>query len=242
MRRAFSSDCFRKRGCWERSHSSPDGSSRLRDRDARFSRAPRALKGRIRCVRWPPVSPPRWSGSASRVWRELRNITRHGSGCRWLSQPRCRNCSRELKVRLARGEMPWDERKPVVLATVPYYLPGFKGGGKLIAVRNLVAALNDQFRFKVMTADRDLGDADPYRGITSDTWVGGSHGEVFYLQRQRGWLRAIREQLSRGDYDVLYLNTVFSRPFGIVPLILQRFGAIARRPVMVAPRGEFAPG
>ena len=39
--------------------------------------------------------------------------------------------------------------KPVVLTTVPYYLPGFKGGGKLVTVRNLIAALRDQFHFKV---------------------------------------------------------------------------------------------
>ncbi len=56
------------------------------------------------------------------------------------------------------------ERKPVVLSTVPYYLPGFKGGGKLVTIRNLVAALGNQFHFKVMTADRDLGDSESYRG------------------------------------------------------------------------------
>lgn len=138
--------------------------------------------------------------------------------------------------------MRWCERKPVVLATVPYYLPGFKGGGKLIAMRNLVAALEDQFHFKVMTADRDLGDAHSYRGITSDRWVGGDRCEVFYLQHHRDWWRTIREQLSRTDFDVLYLNTIFSRPFGIVPLMLRRFGVVPSRPVMVAPRGEFAPG
>jgi glycosyltransferase involved in cell wall biosynthesis len=134
------------------------------------------------------------------------------------------------------------ERKPVVLATVPYYLPGYKGGGKLIAMRNLVAALNDQFHFKVMTADRDLGDVRPYRGIAFNRWLGGERCEVFHLQRQSGWLRIVREQLAQTSYDILYLNTVFSRPFGIVPLLLRRFSAIAARPVVVAPRGEFASG
>jgi len=134
------------------------------------------------------------------------------------------------------------ERQPVVLATVPYYLPGYKGGGKLIAVRNLVAALGDQFHFKVMTADRDLGDRNPYSRIASNHWLRGDRCEIFYLPKHRGWLGAIREQLSRTRYDLLYLNTVFSRPFGIVPLMLRRFGALARRPVVVAPRGEFAPG
>ena len=122
------------------------------------------------------------------------------------------------------------EPKPVVLTTVPYYLPGFKGGGKLITVRNLVAALSSQFRFKVLTADRDLGEARSYGGIPPNQWITNGECEIFYADSQRGSLQSIREQLRRTDYDVLHLNSVFSRPFGIVPLLLRRFGRIARRP------------
>ena len=129
-----------------------------------------------------------------------------------------------------------------MLATVPYYLPGYKGGGKLIAMRNLVTALGDRFDFKVMTLNRDLGEVEPYRGVASSRWLGGDRCEVFYVQNGRDGLRAMREQLSQTRHDILYLNTVFSRPFGMVPLLLRRLKAIAPRPVVVAPRGEFASG
>jgi glycosyltransferase involved in cell wall biosynthesis len=147
-----------------------------------------------------------------------------------------------LNANLAEKEMRSREHKPVVLTTVPYYLPGFKGGGKLITVRNLVAALSSQFQFKVLTADRDLGDAQSYEGIPPNQWVTSGDCEIFYADSRRGSLQSIREQLCRTDYDVLHLNTVFSRPFGIVPLLLRRFGRIARRPTVIAPRGELAPG
>lgn len=145
-------------------------------------------------------------------------------------------------MKFTHREMRFDKRQPVVLATVPYYLPGYKGGGKLIAMRNLVAALDDQFHFKVMTADRDLGDPNPYNRVASNRWLLGDRCEVFYLQKHPGCLGTVREQLSQTNYDLLYLNTVFSRPFGIVPLMLHKIRALAPRPVVVAPRGEFAPG
>jgi glycosyltransferase involved in cell wall biosynthesis len=134
------------------------------------------------------------------------------------------------------------EGKPVVLTTVPYYLPGFKGGGKLVTVRNLVAALSSQFKFKVLTANHDLGDLVPYQGIPANQWVAQGACEIFYSDSKPGSLRSICQQLRRADYDILHLNTVFSRPFGIVPLLLRRFGAALRRPTIIAPRGELGVG
>jgi glycosyltransferase involved in cell wall biosynthesis len=133
-------------------------------------------------------------------------------------------------------------RKPVVLATVPYYLPGFKGGGKLVTVRNLVAALSSQFEFKVLTGDRDLGDAHSYAGIARNQWTASGDCEIYYAGSLPVSLPSIHQQLRRTDHEILHLNTIFSRRFGILPLLLRRFGLIARKPTIVAPRGELAPG
>ena len=122
------------------------------------------------------------------------------------------------------------EREPVVLATVPFYFPGFKGGGKPVALRNLIVALRGEFRFKVMTANHDLGERHPYRAVRSNQWIARDDCETFYLDPHRDALPEMRENLSRTYYDVLYLNTVFSRPFGIVPLVLRRLGGIPSRP------------
>ena len=130
----------------------------------------------------------------------------------------------------------------MVLATVPFYFPGFRGGGKPVALRNLIAAMRGEFRFKVMTANHDLGDSRAYRGVRSNQWSAGDDCEAFYLDPHRDALRTMRENLARPDYDVLYLNTVFSRPFGIIPLLLRRCGAIAPAPIVIAPRGELAAG
>lgn len=132
--------------------------------------------------------------------------------------------------------------KPLVLISVSHYLPGFKHGGPVRSVANLVAALGDRFSFKIITLDTDFGDADPYRDIPRDQWSWRGPAEVYYLSRasrKRGRLVSL---LRDAHYDLLYLNSAFSPWFSILPLIARRADAIPQRPVLVAPRGEFSPG
>jgi glycosyltransferase involved in cell wall biosynthesis len=53
---------------------------------------------------------------------------------------------------------------------------------------------------------------------------------------------ALGRRLRATKYDVLYLNSCFSVPFVIVPLLLRRLGLVPRTPVVIGPRGELAPG
>ncbi len=112
----------------------------------------------------------------------------------------------------------------------------------MVTVRNLVAGLSRRFHFKVLTANHDLGDIAPYPGIQPNRWSATESGETSYISADWNWSLTIARQLSGTDFDLLHLNTIFSRPFGIAPLLLRRFGAIPRRPVIVAPRGELAAG
>ena len=134
------------------------------------------------------------------------------------------------------------ERKPVVLTTVPFYLPGFKGGGKMITIRNLVAGLGERFHFKVLTANHDLGDRRPYEEVTTNRWISSGPQDIFYAPMDGGWISSICEQIRSKEYDILHLNTVFSRPFGIFPLLVRRFGLVPKRPTIIAPRGELGAG
>src|SRR5580704_5090672 len=93
-----------------------------------------------------------------------------------------------------------------------------------------------------MTADRDLGDAKSYQGITPNRWMVNRDSEIFYARNNPMSFRAICAQLRRTHHDILHLNSIFSRRFGIIPLILRRSGLIRQKPTVIAPRGEFAPG
>lgn len=134
------------------------------------------------------------------------------------------------------------KKKPKILVMCDYYLPGFRGGGPIRSVSNLLEALKGDFDFKVVTRDRDLTSAAPYRGVALNRWNRVGAAEVLYLSPKNLRSRGLARHLNRIDYDLLYLNGFFTFRFSILPLLLLRSGAVARKPVILAPRGEFSPG
>ncbi len=133
------------------------------------------------------------------------------------------------------------ERYPVILATSDYYLPGYKGGGPVQALANMVSRLGDKWEFKIVTRDRDLGDEVAYSQFPAGRWYRLGNADVAYLPPvRRLWLllMLVRET----EFDLLYLNSCFSPVFTVVLLLFRKLRLIPARPVIVAPRGEFSPG
>ncbi|MDO3412025.1 glycosyltransferase family 4 protein [Saccharibacillus sp. CPCC 101409] len=126
-----------------------------------------------------------------------------------------------------------------VLTLVQYYLPGYKAGGPITTVSNVVSVLGGEYRFKIVTSDRDLGDSTPYN-LPLGTWNEGVANTLYLkkLSSKKFWT-IMRET----SYDVLYINSFFSYSFSIRPLILHilRCSRSGKR-VVVAPRGEFTSG
>jgi glycosyltransferase involved in cell wall biosynthesis len=127
-----------------------------------------------------------------------------------------------------------------VLAVVDHYLPGFKGGGPVRSVANLVARLGHRIEFDIVTGDRDIGDREPYPEVEVGKWRGLQNYHVRHLRPHErtlsGWLRLLKGR----PCDVVYLNSVFSSTT-IQLLFLRRVGLI-RVPIVVAPRGELQAG
>ena len=132
--------------------------------------------------------------------------------------------------------------KNKVLTLASYYIPGFKAGGPIRTLTNMVDRLGDEFQFKIVTADRDFEDANAYPGIKVDDWNSVGKADVFYMSPGRRFLSDFRRPLCSTEYDILYLNSFFSPHFTIKPLLLRRLGLIPDRPLIIAPRGEFSPG
>jgi glycosyltransferase involved in cell wall biosynthesis len=130
----------------------------------------------------------------------------------------------------------------VILATVRHYLPGDKSGGPVRSLSNMVAALGDEFDFRILTNDRDDGDTAPYPEVALDEWSRVGKAWVYYLSPSRRTLSNLRRLLSRTPHDLLYLNSFFHPWFSQWPLWMQRLGLLPRTPIILAPRGEMSPG
>lgn len=129
-----------------------------------------------------------------------------------------------------------------VLTLVDYYLPGYKAGGPLRTIANMVDRLSDELEFLIITRNTDLGDDAPYPDIEPGAWYSRGKADVLYLSKKQRSLSSIRTLINAIDYDALYLNSLFSPPFTVVPLLLRRLRMVPRKPVVIAPRGELAPG
>lgn len=132
--------------------------------------------------------------------------------------------------------------KPVVLTFVSNYLPGYKGGGPIRSISNIVDALGDEFHFRVVTADRDFGDEHPYEIARDETaWKQVGKAEVLYLPPSGRGFRDISRILRNTSHDLLYLNSFFNPDFTIKPLLARRLAGDGDKSCLVAPRGEFSP-
>lgn len=136
-----------------------------------------------------------------------------------------------------------------VLIFIDWYRPGFRAGGPITSVANMVEQLSGDYQFRILTTDRDYGDAGPYEGIEPDVWTdpeeltgAGTNVKVCYLSPKGLSRRNLREKAAMAGCDTWYINGVYSRYFSILPLQLarrMRQGGPSR--IVVAPRGMLSP-
>jgi glycosyltransferase involved in cell wall biosynthesis len=128
--------------------------------------------------------------------------------------------------------------KSIILILINYYLPGYKGGGPGRSVKNIVDHLGDEFEIKIITCDRDLGDALSYPDIIVDQWNLVEKTHVYYISPKKKSLINLIKLIRNTKYDVLYINSFFNPYFAIFPLLAIRFRKLPKRPLVIAPRGD----
>jgi glycosyltransferase involved in cell wall biosynthesis len=132
--------------------------------------------------------------------------------------------------------------KPIILTFTAFYLPGYQGGGPIRTIANMVERLGDEFEFWIVTKDRDLGDEKSYPNVQIDAWNSVGKAKVFYASAAMlslsGFLKIMRET----PHDLLYLNSFFDPRFTVGPVFMRWLGLVVRRPLVMAPRGEFSSG
>ncbi|QYA24390.1 glycosyltransferase [Gramella sp. MT6] len=134
-----------------------------------------------------------------------------------------------------------DRNKPTILILVGYYIPGFKAGGPLRTILHLVEHLSEDYNFKIICRDRDLGDINSYNGVKTDKWVKRGQSEIFYLSPQNLTFKYINNIIKKTSHDILYLNSFFDPVFTIKPLLGRKFKLFPNKKLILAPRGEFSP-
>ncbi|UJS05648.1 glycosyltransferase [Cylindrospermopsis raciborskii] len=132
--------------------------------------------------------------------------------------------------------------KPRILVLIDYYLPGYKSGGPLRTLSNMVTQLSDSFEFLIVTRDRDFNDTHPYNSVKIGVWTHQGKAQVFYIPKVQWGIWSISRILRETPHDILYLNSFFSPWMTGLPLLLRYLKQFDTVPIILAPRGEFSPG
>lgn len=135
-------------------------------------------------------------------------------------------------------ELPDKKNAPKrILICMDWYEPGFKAGGPIRSVANIVNALKDEFEFYILTSAFDLGENEPYPDIETDQWFDKNGVIIKYMSKGNMKASAIKGNILEINPDILYLNSLFSKLYTLVPMTLVR-----KIPVVIAPRGMLGKG
>lgn len=133
-------------------------------------------------------------------------------------------------------------KTPAVLTFSSRYLPGYRAGGPIRTLANMVERLGDTFDFRIVTLDRDSGDSTPYPTIQPEKWTPVGKAQVFYYPPSKLSASALARVANEIDPQLIYLNSFFDPTLTQRVLWARRLGMLGHTPIVLAPRGEFSLG
>ena len=126
--------------------------------------------------------------------------------------------------------------KPRLLILIDWFDPAFKAGGPIRSILNLVPLIRDDFEIRILTSDQDVDNGGSL-DVTSNEWIHHASGAmVKYLSKDQMSYKSIVQELELSEADTIYLNSQYSVPFTIYPLLRNIKKNIAGK-VVLAPRG-----
>lgn len=133
------------------------------------------------------------------------------------------------------------KRRKKILILTEWFAPGYKAGGPITSIVNLVNSIHD-VDFFVITSDKDLNSDKAYEGIQPNEWtIYNNHTKVIYLDTSSLNNRFLGQLLGKIHFDVIYMNSMFSMWFTLMPLWwCSRRGH--KEKVILAPRGMLKAG
>jgi glycosyltransferase involved in cell wall biosynthesis len=132
------------------------------------------------------------------------------------------------------------QRKKIMIFC-DYYLPGFKSGGGMWTVVNLVERFKHEYDFYIVTRNHDgKADRKPYSEVTTGAWNTVGSAQVFYLTWKNLTVGFFATLLREIKPDIVFLNSVFSKP-SINFLRTRKRREFSDIPVIVSPCGELNP-
>jgi glycosyltransferase involved in cell wall biosynthesis len=130
--------------------------------------------------------------------------------------------------------------KKAILVFSDWYFPGFKAGGPIRSLMNIVD--NVDCDFFIVTRITDYHSDEPYQGISENVWTQTTpNTNVMYIKESMMTFAFVVSLIGERQYHKFYLNSLFSPLFTILPLrVLKKLKKNTK--TIVAPRGMLKSG
>ena len=133
-------------------------------------------------------------------------------------------------------------KKPEILIFTDWFLPGYKAGGPIRSIANLVRSLENHFGLYIVTGNTDFGVSQPYPDVIPNQWQKVESFQVIYLDFQHQTFSFYKKLLNERNYSSIYLNSLFSVKFTLLPMLALKFAKKQPQKVVLAPRGMLGKG
>ena len=137
--------------------------------------------------------------------------------------------------------------KPVILVVYDYFFPGYKAGGPVQSLVNMITSLSHQYNFKVITYAYDLGETQPYANLATDQWTNVTLApdvqvECFYASKAIS-RKLLVQLVVHAHPSIIYVNGIFSRSLFLGTLLaMPRIRKKVACRLVVCPRGMMQQG
>jgi len=108
--------------------------------------------------------------------------------------------------------------KKKILIFIDWYKPGYKAGGPIRSISNIVNQLQDIVDFSIITRNTDYLDSTPYSTIKTNEWNEIDGAQVFYLSNDNTSKSTIKKLTVEVNPDIIYCNSLYSPKFTLTPI------------------------
>lgn len=112
--------------------------------------------------------------------------------------------------------------KPKLLIFIDWYKPGFKAGGPIRSISNLVDQLHEDVDFYIITSNCDYLENIPYQSIKTDDWNNIDNAKIFYLSKPNTNAKRIKNLIQEVNPDSIYCNSLYSYYFSLLPIYIAK--------------------
>lgn len=129
--------------------------------------------------------------------------------------------------------------KPNILIFIDWYKPGYKAGGPIRSVSNMVDALKDNFQFYIVTRNTDYLETTPYPNINTNQWNEVDNAQVYYLSKEKINRQTLHTIIDEVQPNIIYCNSFYSPYFSLIPIFYAKKKKIR---TILAVRGMLSKG